>query len=73
LQAVSVRLAVARQLTAGTLRPFGTKHVHKVTNNDVEPAVSLHVYAPALVEMNQYAVRGDVLDLVTSQFVGVNW
>jgi len=64
---------VARQLTAGSLRPFGTKHVHKVTNNDVEPAVSLHVYSPALIEMNQYAPRGDVLDLVTSQLVGVNW
>ncbi|MET0694604.1 MAG: cysteine dioxygenase family protein [Propionibacteriaceae bacterium] len=64
---------VARQLTAGSLRPFGTKHVHKVTNNDVEPAVSLHVYAPALVEMNQYEPRGNVLELVTSQLVGVNW
>ena len=35
-----------RELPVGALRPFGTKHIHKVTNNDLEPAVSLHVYAP---------------------------
>ncbi len=64
---------IARDLTAGSLRPFGTKHIHRVTNNAVEPAVSLHVYAPALVEMNQYATRGDLLDHVSSQLVGVNW
>jgi predicted metal-dependent enzyme (double-stranded beta helix superfamily) len=63
----------ARRLSAGSLRPFGTKHIHRVTNHDVEPAVSLHVYSPALVEMNQYQPRGDVLDLVDSQLVGVNW
>ena len=45
-----------RELPVGSLRPFGTKHIHKVTNNALEPAVSLHVYAPALVEMNAYAV-----------------
>jgi len=63
----------ARRLGAGSLRPFGTKHIHRVTNHDVEAAVSLHVYSPALVEMNRYQPRGDVLDLVDSQLVGVNW
>jgi predicted metal-dependent enzyme (double-stranded beta helix superfamily) len=64
---------VPRHLSPGTLRPFGTKHVHKVTNNDIEPAVSLHVYSPALVEMNQYEAHGSVLELVSSQLVGLNW
>src|SRR3712207_1435282 len=34
----------ARELGAGALRAFGRKHIHRVTNHDVEPAVSLHVY-----------------------------
>jgi predicted metal-dependent enzyme (double-stranded beta helix superfamily) len=64
---------VARRLSAQTLRPFGTRHIHRVTNHDLEPAVSLHVYAPALLEMNQYEAHGDRLELVTSQLAGVNW
>ena len=63
-----------RELPGGALRPFGTKHIHKVTNNSLEPAVSLHVYAPALVEMNAYeVVDGDQLRLADSQLVGRNW
>jgi predicted metal-dependent enzyme (double-stranded beta helix superfamily) len=62
-----------KRLVAGSLRPFGTKHVHRVTNQDLEPAVSLHVYAPALLEMNQYRTDGDRLQLVASELAGVNW
>jgi hypothetical protein len=35
--------------------------------------VSLHVYAPSLVEMHQFEVRGDLLHVAKSQLVGVNW
>ncbi len=63
----------ARELTAGTLRAFGSKHLHRVTNDTLEPAVSVHVYSPALVEMNAYAEHGDRLRLVDSQLVGVDW
>jgi predicted metal-dependent enzyme (double-stranded beta helix superfamily) len=64
----------SRQLPVGMLRPFGAKHIHKVTNSALEPAVSLHVYAPALVEMNAYqVVDGDQLRLVESQLAGRNW
>ena len=63
----------ARRLTVGALRPFGAKHVHRVTNHELEPAVSLHVYSPALVEMNQYRAQGDRLEVVASQLEGVNW
>ena len=62
-----------RELTAGTLRAFGTKHIHRVTNHGLEPAVSLHVYSPALVEMNAYTSDGRELALVDSQLVGVDW
>jgi predicted metal-dependent enzyme (double-stranded beta helix superfamily) len=64
---------VTRELTTGTLRAFGSKHLHKVTNLDLEPAVSLHVYSPALVEMNQYSPDGQVLHLTNSQLIGLNW
>jgi predicted metal-dependent enzyme (double-stranded beta helix superfamily) len=62
-----------RELVSETLRPFGSRHVHEVTNHGVEPAVSVHVYAPSLVEMHYYEVRGDLLHMANSQLVGVNW
>ncbi len=62
-----------RTIRTGMLRPFGTKHVHRVTNEGPEPAVSLHAYAPALVEMNEYAVDGDRLRLVAAQRAGQSW
>jgi hypothetical protein len=43
------------------------------TNRGVEPAVSLHVYAPSLVEMHQYEARGELLHVVSSQLIGVSW
>ena len=63
----------SRELSEGTLRAFGTKHIHRVTNNGWEPAVSLHVYSPALVEMNAYVTDGNELSLAKSQLVGVDW
>ena len=62
-----------RVLSDGSLRAFGTKHIHKVTNNGLEPAVSVHVYSPALVEMNSYAEDGPSLWQTGSQLIGVNW
>jgi len=62
-----------RELDVGALRSFGSRHVHEVTNRGVEPAVSLHAYAPSLSEMRQYEVRGDLLHVATSRLVGVNW
>lgn len=62
-----------RILSEGSLRAFGTKHIHRVTNNGVEPAVSLHVYSPALVEMTTYVEDGPQLLELSSQLVGVDW
>jgi predicted metal-dependent enzyme (double-stranded beta helix superfamily) len=64
---------VTRVLPAGALRTFGRRHLHRVSNHDLEPAVSLHVYAPALSAMNEYVRRGNELNLVVTQQVGVNW
>ena len=63
----------ARTVPTGLLRPFGAKHVHRVTNEGVVAAVSLHAYAPALVEMNEYAADGDRLRLVAAQRAGQSW
>jgi predicted metal-dependent enzyme (double-stranded beta helix superfamily) len=62
-----------RVLSEGSLRAFGTKHVHRVANLGMEPAVSVHVYAPALVEMTTYAEDGPQLWEISSQLVGVDW
>ena len=63
----------ARTLSEGSLRAFGTKHIHQVTNVGLEPAVSVHVYSPALVEMTTYAEDGPKLWEISSQLVGVDW
>jgi hypothetical protein len=44
----------ARRLAAGSLTSFASDHVHEVVNRGVEPAVSIHVYAPGLDEMVFY-------------------
>ena len=62
-----------QQLGTGTLRTFGIRHIHTVANNGLTPAVSLHVYSPSLVEMNQYGEADGLLELTNSQLAGVNW
>lgn len=62
-----------RRLTGGTVRPFGRQHIHQVTNDDLIPAVSVHVYAPSLDEMHEYETSGTLLSLSRSQLAGVNW
>jgi predicted metal-dependent enzyme (double-stranded beta helix superfamily) len=69
----SAVVSSTRSLATGTLRPFGTRHIHRVTNTGLEPAVSIHVYAPALTRMNGYVREGDRLRLVESRLAGVSW
>jgi Cysteine dioxygenase type I len=63
----SARLGVDR------VRQFGAHYVHQVTNEDAEPAVSVHVYTPALREMNTYAVRDGGLWHTGTERAGVDW
>lgn len=63
----------AQQYAYESLRRFGTKHIHRVTNVSSRPAVSLHVYAPGLHEMNYYQPRGGILHLTESGSAGVDW
>ena len=63
----SARLGVDR------LRQFGAHYVHQVTNDGAEPAVSVHVYTPALREMNTYEVRAGRLLRTGTERAGVDW
>jgi Cysteine dioxygenase type I len=52
---------VRRELRAGATLGFGAGHVHDVTNESDEHALSLHVYSPALTSMTYYELAGDEL------------
>ncbi|MCC9311759.1 cysteine dioxygenase family protein [Kitasatospora sp. RB6PN24] len=45
----------SRVLRPGRHRVFSAGYLHEVVNATLEPAVSIHLYAPGLTEMNQYA------------------
>jgi hypothetical protein len=56
------RLSLVRhELQAGTTLGFGAGHVHDVTNESTDRALSLHVYSPALTSMTFYEVEGERL------------
>lgn len=62
-----------RRLSDTAVRPFGRQHIHQVVNDELVPAVSVHVYAPSLSEMHEYEPHGALLSLSRSQLAGVNW
>jgi Cysteine dioxygenase type I len=45
-----------RGLAPGAGRAFGAQHVHHVLNAGLQPALSVHVYAPRLKRMARYAL-----------------
>ena len=65
---------VQRTLSAGRVRSFGPDYVHDVTNTGSAPAVSLHVYAPALETMSRYVLDDDGRPQVVSlEHSGTDW
>jgi quercetin dioxygenase-like cupin family protein len=60
-------------LSAGRVRHFGPHYVHQVTNDGPEPAVSVHVYTPALIRMNTYSLVEGLLLHTGSERAGVDW
>ena len=67
-----VRLA-DRSYGVAAIRRFGPRHVHRVVNAGTEPAVSLHVYAPALTRMTRYAIEGGALRTLAIDEAGRDW
>lgn len=69
---VGGRLA-PRRLAAGAGRRFGPRHVHVVGNHGTVPAVSIHVYRPALRRMTRYRLDDGVLRAAEVAEAGVAW
>jgi predicted metal-dependent enzyme (double-stranded beta helix superfamily) len=68
----SPRIA-ARELGEGAGRRFGTQHIHRITNRSRRPAVSIHVYGPALTTMTRYRVGTAGLEIATVERAGAQW
>jgi len=56
----------------GAVRSFGERHLHDVRAVQA-PAVSIHVYAPALMAMTRYTLDDGVLTAVVHERVGADW
>jgi hypothetical protein len=63
----------ARDLGEGAGRRFGAQHIHRITNRSAVPAISIHVYGPALQSMTRYRIADGGLDVVTVEKAGVQW
>lgn len=66
------RLTV-RHLTAGLGHAFGPRYVHRVTNRSTRPAVSVHVYGPALTTMTRYRLGAAGLETLAVERAGAQW
>ncbi|MEV4492832.1 cysteine dioxygenase family protein [Micromonospora coxensis] len=60
-------------LATGAGRRFGARHVHEVANCGDEPAVSVHVYRPALRRMTRYRIVDGRLRVAEVAEAGVAW
>lgn len=54
-------------------RSFGPRHVHNVANLGDRPALSVHVYSPALRGMTRYALVDGALRETSVERAGVQW
>jgi hypothetical protein len=72
-ETVSGGLLRPHRLAAGAARRFGARHVHLVTNRADRPAVSVHVYRPALRRMTRYRLADGLLRVAEVAEAGVAW
>jgi hypothetical protein len=61
-----------RWLWEGEGHSFGRRHVHNVVNLGDRPALSVHVYSPALHGTTRYAVLGNALRQTGIERAGEN-
>lgn len=64
---------VEHRLPAGRTRAFGARHVHRVRNAAQVPAISLHVYSPALERMRRFELEDGTLRLAVVELAGRDW
>ncbi len=62
-----------RYLWEGEGRSFGPHHIHNVTNLGDRPALSVHVYSPALRGMTRYALLDNTLRQTGIEKAGEQW
>jgi hypothetical protein len=62
-----------RWSSGGDGRTFGPRHIHRLTNDGVLPAVSIHVYAPALTSMTSYDLVDGTLRVRSVEHAGSDW
>jgi hypothetical protein len=62
-----------RTLRARDGRAFDAAHIHQITNTATRPAVSVHVYGPALHEMHRYRLHGGQLQRIAVDRAGADW
>ncbi len=60
-------------LPAGAGRRFDAHHIHLLGNEGDRPAVSVHVYGPALTSMTRYRVDGGQLRVTAVDQAGAQW
>jgi predicted metal-dependent enzyme (double-stranded beta helix superfamily) len=60
-------------LVTGAGRSFGPHHIHRLGNASSAPAVSVHVYSPALTTMNRYHLDDEGLRVASVDRAGVQW
>ena len=63
----------SRELGEGAGRRFGAQHIHRVINRGTRPAVSIHVYGPALTTMTRYRIGAGGLDVLAVEKAGAQW
>jgi predicted metal-dependent enzyme (double-stranded beta helix superfamily) len=62
-----------RYLWEGEGRSFGPRHIHNVANVTDRPALSVHVYSPALQGLTRYALLDDTLRQTGVERAGEGW
>jgi predicted metal-dependent enzyme (double-stranded beta helix superfamily) len=60
-------------LPAGAHRRFGAHHIHRIVNAGGTPAVSVHVYGPALRAMTRYQLVDGALRPESISRAGADW
>jgi predicted metal-dependent enzyme (double-stranded beta helix superfamily) len=64
---------ISRDLGEGAGRRFGARHIHRVINRSSRPAISIHVYGPALTAMTRYQISSRGLDVRAVEKAGAEW
>lgn len=64
---------VSRELDEGAGRRFGSHHIHRIENRSSRPAISVHIYGPALTSMTKYRLSPSGLEILTVERAGAQW